>query len=53
MTMLFPSHEAVLPCRETNLKFKLGLRVTDEELQEVRQLAEFNGTTRDSAALFA
>nr|XP_040054070.1 phospholipid-transporting ATPase IC [Gasterosteus aculeatus aculeatus]XP_040054071.1 phospholipid-transporting ATPase IC [Gasterosteus aculeatus aculeatus]XP_040054072.1 phospholipid-transporting ATPase IC [Gasterosteus aculeatus aculeatus] len=27
---------------ETNLKFKLGLRVTDEELQEVRQLAEFN-----------
>ncbi|KAM6901089.1 LOW QUALITY PROTEIN: phospholipid-transporting ATPase IC [Lycodopsis pacificus] len=27
---------------ETNLKFRLGLRVTDERLQEVRQLAEFN-----------
>ncbi|XP_030599115.1 phospholipid-transporting ATPase IC isoform X1 [Archocentrus centrarchus] len=27
---------------ETNLKFKLGLRVTDERLQEERQLAEFN-----------
>ncbi|KAM9323420.1 phospholipid-transporting ATPase IC isoform 2-T2 [Pholidichthys leucotaenia] len=27
---------------ETNLKFKLGLRVTDEGLQEERQLAEFN-----------
>lgn len=30
-------------CRETNLKFKMGLRVTDERLQEERQLAEFNG----------
>lgn len=30
-------------CRETNLKFKLGLRVTDEQLQEERQLAEFDG----------
>ena len=30
-------------CRETNLKFKLGLRVTDERLQEERQLAEFDG----------
>ncbi|KAM8828124.1 phospholipid-transporting ATPase IC isoform 2-T2 [Spinachia spinachia] len=28
---------------ETNLKFRLGLRVTDEKLQEVHQLAEFNG----------
>ncbi|KAL6097333.1 atp8b1 [Pungitius sinensis] len=27
---------------ETNLKFKLGLRVTDEKLQDVRELAEFN-----------
>ncbi|XP_023121616.2 phospholipid-transporting ATPase IC [Amphiprion ocellaris] len=27
---------------ETNLKFKMGLRVTDERLQEERQLAEFN-----------
>uniref|UniRef100_A0A671VLQ5 Phospholipid-transporting ATPase n=1 Tax=Sparus aurata TaxID=8175 RepID=A0A671VLQ5_SPAAU len=27
---------------ETNLKFKLGLRVTDEQLQEERQLAEFD-----------
>uniref|UniRef100_A0A8C9Y1F4 Phospholipid-transporting ATPase n=1 Tax=Sander lucioperca TaxID=283035 RepID=A0A8C9Y1F4_SANLU len=27
---------------ETNLKFKLGLRVTDERLQDERQLAEFN-----------
>lgn len=31
------------PCRETNLKFKLGLRVTDEQLQEERQLADFDG----------
>uniref|UniRef100_A0AAQ5YD66 Phospholipid-transporting ATPase n=1 Tax=Amphiprion ocellaris TaxID=80972 RepID=A0AAQ5YD66_AMPOC len=30
---------------ETNLKFKMGLRVTDERLQEERQLAEFNGKT--------
>lgn len=29
--------------RETNLKFKMGLRVTDERLQEERQLAAFNG----------
>uniref|UniRef100_A0A8C5H9K1 Phospholipid-transporting ATPase n=1 Tax=Gouania willdenowi TaxID=441366 RepID=A0A8C5H9K1_GOUWI len=28
---------------ETNLKFKFGLRVTDERLQEERQLAEFDG----------
>ncbi|KAM9841304.1 phospholipid-transporting ATPase IC [Aulostomus maculatus] len=27
---------------ETNLKFKMGLRVTDERLQRERQLAEFN-----------
>ncbi|XP_070706126.1 phospholipid-transporting ATPase IC [Pempheris klunzingeri] len=27
---------------ETNLKFKMGLRVTDEKLQHERQLAEFN-----------
>uniref|UniRef100_A0A8D3CWU6 Phospholipid-transporting ATPase n=1 Tax=Scophthalmus maximus TaxID=52904 RepID=A0A8D3CWU6_SCOMX len=27
---------------ETNLKFKFGLRVTDEKLQEERQLAEFD-----------
>ncbi|XP_041826504.1 phospholipid-transporting ATPase IC [Melanotaenia boesemani] len=27
---------------ETNLKFKMGLRVTDERLQEERQLAEFD-----------
>lgn len=27
---------------ETNLKFKLGLRVTDERLQQERQLADFN-----------
>uniref|UniRef100_A0A3Q4BBS0 Phospholipid-transporting ATPase n=1 Tax=Mola mola TaxID=94237 RepID=A0A3Q4BBS0_MOLML len=27
---------------ETNLKFKLGLRVTDERLQQERQLAAFN-----------
>ncbi|XP_051794834.1 phospholipid-transporting ATPase IC [Acanthochromis polyacanthus] len=27
---------------ETNLKFKMGLRVTDEMLQEEQQLAEFN-----------
>ncbi|XP_054468772.1 phospholipid-transporting ATPase IC [Anoplopoma fimbria] len=27
---------------ETNLKFKLGLRVTDEKLQEMRELADFN-----------
>uniref|UniRef100_A0A8C3G766 Phospholipid-transporting ATPase n=1 Tax=Cyclopterus lumpus TaxID=8103 RepID=A0A8C3G766_CYCLU len=27
---------------ETNLKFRLGLRVTDEKLQEVHQLAEYN-----------
>ncbi|XP_076614933.1 phospholipid-transporting ATPase IC [Chaetodon auriga] len=27
---------------ETNLKFKMGLRVTDERLQEERQLAQFN-----------
>lgn len=31
--------------RETNLKFKFGLRVTDEKLQEERQLAEFDGKT--------
>lgn len=29
--------------RETNLKFKMGLRVTDERLQEERQLAAFDG----------
>lgn len=29
--------------RETNLKFKMGLRVTDVGLQEERQLAAFNG----------
>lgn len=29
--------------RETNLKFKLGLRVTDERLQHEQQLAAFNG----------
>uniref|UniRef100_A0AAV2IV86 Phospholipid-transporting ATPase n=1 Tax=Knipowitschia caucasica TaxID=637954 RepID=A0AAV2IV86_KNICA len=28
---------------ETNLKFKMGLRVTDEQLQEERQLADFDG----------
>uniref|UniRef100_A0A8C6KSV6 Phospholipid-transporting ATPase n=1 Tax=Nothobranchius furzeri TaxID=105023 RepID=A0A8C6KSV6_NOTFU len=28
---------------ETNLKFKMGLRVTDERLQEEQELAEFNG----------
>uniref|UniRef100_A0A8C7Z3I6 Phospholipid-transporting ATPase n=1 Tax=Oryzias sinensis TaxID=183150 RepID=A0A8C7Z3I6_9TELE len=28
---------------ETNLKFKMGLRVTDEMLQEERQLADFDG----------
>uniref|UniRef100_A0A3B5QCU7 Phospholipid-transporting ATPase n=1 Tax=Xiphophorus maculatus TaxID=8083 RepID=A0A3B5QCU7_XIPMA len=27
---------------ETNLKFKMGLRVTDERLQEERELAQFN-----------
>ncbi|KAI3362567.1 hypothetical protein L3Q82_012274, partial [Scortum barcoo] len=27
---------------ETNLKFKMGLKVTDEKLQEERQLAEFD-----------
>ncbi|KAM4719636.1 phospholipid-transporting ATPase IC [Anableps anableps] len=27
---------------ETNLKFKMGLRVTDEKLQEERELAQFN-----------
>uniref|UniRef100_A0A7N8WML9 Phospholipid-transporting ATPase n=1 Tax=Mastacembelus armatus TaxID=205130 RepID=A0A7N8WML9_9TELE len=27
---------------ETNLKFRMGLRVTDEKLQEERQLAEFD-----------
>lgn len=27
---------------ETNLKFRMGLRVTDERLQEERQLAEFD-----------
>lgn len=30
-------------CRETNLKFKMGLRETDERLQEERQLAGFDG----------
>lgn len=30
-------------CRETNLKFKLGLRVTDERLQQEHQLAAFDG----------
>lgn len=30
-------------CSETNLKFKMGLKETDEGLQELRQLAEFNG----------
>lgn len=29
--------------RETNLKFKMGLKVTDERLQEERQLAAFDG----------
>lgn len=29
--------------RETNLKFKMGLKVTDERLQEENQLAKFNG----------
>lgn len=29
---------------ETNLKFKMSLKVTDERLQEVRQLAQFDGT---------
>ncbi len=29
--------------RETNLKFKMGLKVTDERLQEEDQLARFNG----------
>uniref|UniRef100_A0A672RZ48 Phospholipid-transporting ATPase n=1 Tax=Sinocyclocheilus grahami TaxID=75366 RepID=A0A672RZ48_SINGR len=28
---------------ETNLKFKMGLKVTDERLQEENQLARFNG----------
>lgn len=30
-------------CSETNLKFRMGLRVTDERLQEDHQLADFNG----------
>lgn len=30
-------------CRETNLKFKMGLKVTDERLQRERQLAAFDG----------
>lgn len=32
--------------RETNLKFKMGLRVTDERLQEERQLAAYDGECR-------
>lgn len=38
-------------CRETNLKFKMGLRVTDEKLQEERELAQFNGELLDITAL--
>lgn len=30
-------------CSETNLKFKMGLKETDEGLQEQHQLAEFDG----------
>lgn len=30
---------------ETNLKFKMGLRVTDERLQQEDQLAQFDGKT--------
>ncbi|XP_062410465.1 phospholipid-transporting ATPase IC [Sardina pilchardus] len=29
---------------ETNLKFKMGLKVTDEHLQEERQMAQYNAT---------
>lgn len=32
-----------ISCRETNLKFRMGLRVTDQRLQEEQQLAQFNG----------
>ncbi|TNN78896.1 Phospholipid-transporting ATPase IC [Liparis tanakae] len=35
--------EVLLDGGETNLKFRLGLRVTDEKLQEVPQLAAYNG----------
>ncbi|CAB1351982.1 unnamed protein product, partial [Coregonus sp. 'balchen'] len=31
-----------IPVMETNLKFKMGLKVTDERLQEERQLAQFD-----------
>ena len=37
-------HECIHSYRETNLKFKMGLRVTDERLQEESQLARFDGT---------
>lgn len=33
----------ILLVRETNLKFKMGLRVTDQRLQEERQLAAYDG----------
>lgn len=33
------------PHSETNLKFKMGLRVTDERLQQEDQLAQFDGKT--------
>ncbi|CAB1319100.1 unnamed protein product [Coregonus sp. 'balchen'] len=31
-----------IPVMETNLKFKMGLKVTDERLQEERQLAQYD-----------
>lgn len=34
------------PHRETNLKFKMGLKVTHERLQEENQLANFDGNSK-------
>lgn len=41
------------PPRETNLKFKMGLKVTHERLQEESQLASFDGKHNSRCACFA
>lgn len=41
------------PSRETNLKFKMGLKVSHERLQEENQLANFDGKPNSRCACFA
>lgn len=52
ITTTFLSYPLSLLVRETNLKFKMGLRVTDERLQEERQLAAFDGELHCFFGLF-